>query len=261
MQVLGIDFGGSGIKGALVDMETGNLVTDKIRIPTPDPSTPEAVVAVMSQIVRELNYHGPIGVGFPSVVINGLIMSAANIDKGWVGYAGQKAIATATGCPVTVLNDADAAGMAEMRFGAGRIPPQEAGSPAPEANEVVMIFTLGTGIGSAMFVNGRLVPNLELGHLYLPGHNQDAEFYASDRIRQEHDMKWKTWGNRLNTYFQHIESLFSPQLIIIGGGVSKKHEKFLPYLQLRAKVIPAQLRNDAGIVGAALAALPTNGND
>ncbi|MCA9958435.1 MAG: ROK family protein [Chloroflexota bacterium] len=244
MQVLGIDFGGSGIKGALVDTETGELVTERIRIPTPQPANPDLVIPVMKQLAQEFGYNGPIGVGMPSRVLDGIVTSAANIDDAWINYPGQEAIAQATGCPVTLLNDADVAAIAEIHFGAGR---GEKG--------IVMVFTLGTGIGSSMFVHGHLVPNLELGHLYLRGQKLDAEYYASDRIRQEKEMSWKKWGRRLNVYFQHIEFLFSPQLIIIGGGVSKKHAKFLPYLDLRARVTPAVLRNEAGIVGAAVAAI------
>lgn len=244
MQILGIDFGGTGIKGALVDTETGELTTERIRIPTPQPADPERVIPVMKEIVQQFNYTGPLGIGMPARVINGLVTSAANIDDAWIDYPGEAAIAQATGCSVTLLNDADVAATAEMHFGAGR---GEKG--------IVMVFTLGTGIGSCMFVNGHLLPNLELGHLYLPGQKRDAESYASDRIRQEKKMSWKKWGRHLNVYFQHIEFLFSPHLIIIGGGVSKKHAKFLPYIQLRARVTPAVLRNEAGIVGAAMAAI------
>lgn len=243
MNVLGVDIGGSGIKGALVDIENGKLVTDRLRIPTPQPATPKAVIQIVKQIVDHFDYHGPLGVGLPSLVINGIVRSAANIDKGWIGFAGRKALALTTGCPVTLLNDADAAGFAEMQFGAGH-----------GAAGVVMIFTLGTGIGSCMFVNGQLVPNLELGHIYLPGQKHDAEFFAADRARKEEDLSWKKWAERLNVYLQYIEALFSPELLIIGGGVSKKHEKFFPYLDVQAQVLPAQLRNEAGIVGAAVAA-------
>ena len=240
MVTLGIDIGGSGIKGALVDTEKGEMVSERIRIPTPQPATPEAVIEVMEEIVSAFKYKGPIGVGIPGIVIHGVVLSAANIDEGWLNFPGQEAMAAATGCPVTLLNDADVAAAAELHFGAGR---NRAG--------VTMMFTLGTGIGSAMFVDGRLVPNLELGHLYLPGMEIDAEDYASDRIRKADDLSWKKWGKRLNRYFHHIEFLFSPDLIIIGGGVSKKHEKFLPYIETRAAVVPAQLRNEAGIIGAA----------
>ncbi|MBE2201247.1 MAG: ROK family protein [Anaerolinea sp.] len=244
MQVLGIDFGGSGIKGALVDTETGVMLTDRLRIPTPQPADPQHVIPVIQQIVQAFNYSGPIGIGMPARVLDGVVTSAANIDDAWLEYPGQEMMTQAIGHPVVLLNDADVTGIAEMHFGVGQ---GERG--------IVMIFTLGTGIGSAMFVRGHLVPNLELGHLHLPGRKHDAEQYASDRIRQEKDLSWRKWGQQLNAYFQYIEFLFSPQLIILGGGVSKKAEKFLPHLQLRARVVPAKLRSEAGIVGAALAAI------
>ena len=240
MITLGIDIGGSGIKGALVDTKKGQMVTDRLRIPTPQPAKPPAVIGVMKEIVDHFAYKGAIGVGLPSVVINGVVHSAANIDNDWIGYAGQEAMAQATGCPTTLANDADVAGIAEMRFGAGK---GESG--------VVMIFTLGTGIGSAMFVNGRLVPNTELGHIYLRNQKKDAENQAAERIREEEELSWEEWGARLDTYFKYIEAIFSPELIIIGGGVSKKHENFLHYIDVRARIVPAKLRNEAGIVGAA----------
>lgn len=244
MNVLGIDIGGSGIKGALVDTETGEMVTERVRIPTPQPAKPKAVIEVVKQIVDIFEYSGPLGVGMPAIVHDGVVGSAANIDDEWIGFSGREAIAEATGCHVSLLNDADVAGVAEMRFGAGRHEPG-----------VVMIFTLGTGIGSAMFVNGQLVPNLELGHLYLRKKKKDAEEWASERIRDEKGLSWKKWGRRLDKYFKHIEFIFSPDLIIIGGGVSKKHQKFLKHIDVQARVVPAQLRNEAGIVGAAVTAV------
>ncbi len=243
MAVLGIDIGGSGIKGALVNVESGELVTERLRIPTPQPATPDAVIDTIKQLIAHFNYEGPLGVGIPSVVIDGVVLSAANIDDGWINFPGEQAMAEATGLPVVLMNDADVAGIAEMAFGAGH---GEKG--------VVMIFTLGTGIGSVMFVNGRIVPNLELGHIYMRKQKHDAEHYASDRARKRDDLSWKAWAARLNAYLQYIEGLFSPNLIILGGGVSKKAEKFLPYLNTRARVVPAKLRNEAGIVGAAVAA-------
>lgn len=247
MKILGIDIGGSGIKGALVDTETGTFATDRLRIPTPKPARPTAVVKVVAQIVRHFDYEGPLGVGFPGVVVDGTVYTAANVHNDWINFPGAQAIAEATGCEVALRNDADVAGIAEMRFGAGKDTPG-----------VVMIFTLGTGIGSVMFVDGRIVPNLELGHIYLPGHKIDAEDYTSDRARKRDDLSYRKWGARLNEYFQFIEFLFSPQVLIIGGGVSKKHEKFLKYINVRATLVPAKLRNQAGIVGAALATLPEN---
>ncbi len=244
MQVLGIDVGGSGIKGALVDVQSGQLVTDRYRLETPQPAAPKAVVKTIKKVARRFKYNGPVGVGFPAVVLDGTVLSAANVDDDWIGFAGQQAIADALNCPVKLLNDADAAGIAEMRFGAGR-----------NRKGLIMILTLGTGIGSALFINGRLVPNCELGHLYLPGHKRDAEEYASDRIRSDQDLNWKQWAGRLDEYLLHLEGLFSPNLFILGGGVSKKHRKFIPHLSLRTEVVPAVLRNEAGIVGAAMAAV------
>lgn len=242
--VLGIDIGGSGIKGAMVDLKKGKFATDRLRIETPQPATPKAVIKTVKKIVAHFEYDGPLGVGIPSVVQNGIVKSAANIDKGWIGYPGQSEIAKTTGCQVTLLNDADVAGVAEMKYGAGK-----------GHDGAVMIFTLGTGVGSVMFMDGKLVPNLELGHMYLQDMKHDAEDHMSSRIREEEDLSWKAWGARLNTYFQHIDALFSPDLIIIGGGVSKKHEKFLQHIDVNAKVVPAQLRNEAGIVGAAVTAV------
>lgn len=243
MKALGIDIGGSGIKGALVDTERGKMLTDRYRIPTPRPATPQAVIKTIVKIQKHFDYSGPIGVGFPGIVLDGVIYSAVNIHDEWRQFDAEQSISKATKGDVIVRNDADVAGLAEMRFGAGR-----------DANGETMIFTLGTGIGSTMFVRDQCVPNLELGHLYLPGHAEDAEDYTSDRTRTELDLSWEEWGGRLNEYFHHIEFLFSPQLIIIGGGVSKKHDKYLKYIKTRAKVVPAKLRNEAGIVGAATAA-------
>jgi polyphosphate glucokinase len=243
MIALGIDVGGSGIKGALVDTASGELTSERLRLKTPRPSKPEAVIGRISRLVEKIGFDGPIGVGFPTVVRQGVVRSAANIDKSWIGYPGQEEMSRATGCPVTLLNDADAAGTAEMKFGAGQ---GERG--------LVMIITLGTGIGTALFSQGILVPNTELGHLYLPGQMEDAESTATDRARTEGKLGWKVWAGQLNEYLSHLERLFSPDLFILGGGVSKKQEKFIPLLRLQARVAPAVLRNEAGIVGAALAA-------
>ena len=244
MQVLGIDVGGSGIKGALVDVESGQLVTERFRLPTPQPASPKAVVKTINKLRKKLGCHGPVGVGFPAVVLDGIVLSAANVDDGWIDFPGQRAISDALGCPVTLLNDADAAGFAEIKFGAGR-----------GRMGLVMILTLGTGIGSALFMNGRLVPNCELGHLYLPDQALDAEEYTSDRIRTAEDLSWEVWAQRLNVYLSHLEGLFSPNLFILGGGVSKKYHKFVPHLTIRTEVVPALLRNEAGIIGAAMAAV------
>ena len=242
MEILGIDVGGSGIKGALVNTANGRLATDRIRYKTPRPSTPKAVIKVIRKLVRDFDYTGPLGVGFPAVVMDGIVRSAANVDDKWIGFQGVSGIAKATGCPVTMVNDADAAGIAEMHFGAGR-----------GRIGIVLILTLGTGIGSALFINGRLVPNSELGHLYLRGHKIDAEDFTSDRIRTSENLSWKKWARRLNDYLNHLEMLFSPNLFILGGGVSKNHSKFLPLLKTNTEIVAARLLNEAGIVGAAMA--------
>ena len=241
MELLGIDIGGSGIKGAIVDSETGQLLTDRHRIPTPQPSVPDAVADVVAKMARHFSWQGPIGCTFPAVVRRGQVLTAANVDKSWIGAQAQELFSQRTGCPVTVINDADAAGIAEMTFGAGQ---GEQG--------VVLVFTLGTGIGSALFTRGVLAPNTELGHLELRG--REAEKWAAARIRKEEKLSWKEWARRLDEYLRHVEFLFWPDLIIVGGGVSKKHEKFFPYIQTKARLVPAALRNNAGIVGAAMAA-------
>jgi polyphosphate glucokinase len=243
MQILGIDIGGSGIKGAPVDIENGLLVAERHRIPTPQPSLPDDVGEVVAEIARHFDWKDPIGCTFPAIIKDGVAYSAANVDKSWIGTDGQTLITEKTGCPTIIVNDADAAGIAEMEFGAGR---GEKG--------LVIMLTLGTGIGSALFINGMLVPNTELGHLEIRG--KDAEARASDRAREEKDLSWEKWAERLDEYFQRVEFLFSPDLFIIGGGVSKKHDKFLPLLHTHARIVPAELLNDAGIVGAALAARP-----
>jgi polyphosphate glucokinase len=239
--VLGIDIGGSGIKGALVDVETGELATERHRLETPQPATPQAVAETVREIVAHFAYEGPIGCTFPAIVRHGVTLSAANVDKSWIGTDADALFSKTTGLEVHLLNDADAAGEAEMRFGAGRT----------QAGTVIML-TFGTGIGSALFLDGKLLPNTELGHLYLEG-GQEAEAWASDRARKLEDLSWKKWAARVQVYLKHLEFLFSPDLFIFGGGVSKKSDKFLPLLNLDTKVVPAELRNEAGIVGAALA--------
>ena len=241
MLLLGIDVGGSGIKGAPVDVDRGELAAERHRVPTPQPSTPDAMVAVIAEIAQHFSWRGPLGCTFPGIVKHGTVYSAANVHKSWVGVNGQQRIAEATGCPTLLLNDADAAGLAEVAFGAGR------GEPG-----VVLLVTLGTGIGSALFVDGLLVPNTELGHIEIRG--KDAESRAADRSREEHDLSWKKWARRLDEYLERLEALFSPDLFILGGGVSKDAERFLPLLHRSTRVVPAQLLNQAGIVGAALAA-------
>lgn len=242
MKIMGVDIGGSGIKGAIVDIESGQLVTPRHRIATPSPSTPEAVTDVVAEIVKHFDWNGAIGCTFPAIIKNGVAHSAANVDAAWIDTDVHRLIQRKTGDPVIILNDADAAGLAEVTFGAGR--GHHAG--------VVVVLTIGTGIGSAIFLNGKLVPNTELGHVQIRG--KDGEDRASDRIRTEKDLSWKKWAKRLDEYLKHIEFLFSPDLFILGGGVSKKYTKFFPYLTISTEIVPAQLRNEAGIVGAAMAA-------
>jgi polyphosphate glucokinase len=246
MDILGIDIGGSGIKGAPVDIRIGQLATERHRLATPQPSTPGRVAAAVAEVAAHFHWNGPIGCTFPAVVKQGVVRSAANVDPSWLGVDGRKLLQKKTGCHVRLLNDADAAGMAEMQFGAGR-----------RHEGVVFVLTFGTGIGSAIFVDGVLMPNTELGHIKLRCRKRgaiDAEDYASDRARKQGKLKWKDWARRVSEYLHLLEALFSPDLLIMGGGVSKKHEKFLPLLKAQAEVVPAQLLNDAGIVGAALAA-------
>jgi polyphosphate glucokinase len=246
VNILGIDVGGSGIKGALVDTETGKFTTDRLRIDTPEGFAPADVLGTIARMVAEFDYQGPLGIGFPAVVMDGVVATPPTslAYRGWVDLDVARRVQEMTGCPTAVLNDADAAGYAEMRFGNGRNEPG-----------VVMVFTLGTGIGSALFMNSQLVPNTEMGRVYLRKKKRGAEHQAAERVRDEQDLSWKAWGQRLNDYFGHIELLFWPRLIIVGGGVSKKHKKFFKYIDVRAELRPARLRNRAGIVGAAMAAL------
>ena len=241
-ELLGIDIGGSGIKGATVNLETGELTRERYRLETPQPSTPEAVSETVVEIVEHFSCDGPIGCTFPAIVKNGVTLSAANVDDAWIGTDAAALFAEVTSCPVSLLNDADAAGVAEMTFGAGK-----------DKDGVVFLLTFGTGIGSAMFIDGQLIPNTELGHMALKEH-KDAEKWAANSVRKAEDLSWKKWGKRVNVYLRKLEALFSPDLIIIGGGVSKKSEKFFEFLELDTPFVAAELRNEAGIVGAALVA-------
>jgi len=236
---LGIDIGGTGIKGAPVDPRTGQLLGERLRIPTPQPATPEAVAGTVQQIVEHFEWKGPIGATLPGIVKDGVLLTAANIDAGWKGTNAAELFSSTTGNPVSLINDADAAGIAEMRFGAG-----------VGRSGVVIMITLGTGIGFALFNEGVLLPNTELGHIELDG--KDAESRASDRVREEKELGWKKWGERVDAYLDRVDALLWPDLIIIGGGVSKKADKFFPYLNTRAELVAAKLQNEAGIVGAAL---------
>ena len=241
MDMLGIDIGGSGIKGAIVDTVAGEFVSERLRIDTPQPAKPASVAQVVAEIAGRFTWRGAIGCTFPAIVQHGVTMTAANVDDEWIGTDARQLFESQTGQPVIVLNDADAAGIAEMRFGAGR---GRAG--------LVVILTLGTGVGSSLFMDGRLVPNTEFGHLVIRG--KAAELRTSDRARETRGYSWKRWAKRLSEHLQYLEFLISPDLFVIGGGVSKKSEKFLPLLECKTPVVPAQLRNRAGIVGAALAA-------
>jgi polyphosphate glucokinase len=239
MHVLGIDVGGSGIKGAPVDTETGSLLADRLRIKTPKEAEPEPVSEVVAEIVRNFNWHGPVGIGFPAPIKSGVAMMAANISEKWVGTNANELFSKTTGCECRTINDADAAGIAEMNFGAGR------GQPG-----TVIMITLGTGIGTAIFHAGHLLPNTEFGHLDMKG--KPAEHRASDLVREREELSWKKYAKRLRKYLSEMERLFWPDLFIIGGGISKQSDKYIPLLDLETPIVPAQFLNEAGIVGAAL---------
>ncbi|MFF2845323.1 polyphosphate--glucose phosphotransferase [Streptomyces sp. NPDC058001] len=244
MQIFGVDIGGSGIKGAPVDLDRGDLAAERFKVLTPQPSTPGAVADGVKEVVEHFGWSGPVGITFPGVVTGGAtIRTAANVDKAWVDTDARALLGERLGgLPVLVLNDADAAGVAEMNFGAGR-----------ERRGTVITLTFGTGIGSALFIDGALVPNTELGHLELHGH--DAESRASTKAKDDHDLSWEHWAHRVQKYLAHVEMLFSPELFIIGGGVSRKADKFLHLIEgIKADIVPAELRNNAGIVGAAMEA-------
>jgi polyphosphate glucokinase len=239
MKALGIDIGGSGIKGAPVDIERGVLLAERIRIKTPKGAKPNPVAEVVADIAKAFDWTGPVGVGFPAPIKHGVAMMAANVSDKWVGINAEELLWSVTGCSCRVGNDADVAGMAEMAFGAGK----------GQMGTVIMV-TLGTGIGTAIFYNGHLLPNTEFGHLQIKG--RDAEHRASDAARQRDDLSWKKFAKRLNVYLNELDKLFWPDLFIIGGGISKQHEKYLPLLNLQTRIAPAQFQNEAGIVGAAL---------
>ncbi|MFG3293345.1 polyphosphate--glucose phosphotransferase [Streptomyces sp. NPDC048179] len=244
MQIFGVDIGGSGIKGAPVDLDKGDLAQERCKVLTPHPATPEGVADGVKQVVDHFGWSGPVGLTFPGVISDGThIRTAANVDKSWIDTDARTLFSERLGgLPVTVVNDADAAGVAEVEFGAGR-----------GRKGVVLLLTFGTGIGSALFVDGELVPNTELGHLELDGH--DAEKKASSKAKEDEELSWEHWAHRVNKYLAHVEMLFTPNLFIIGGGVSRKADKFLPYIKgIKAEIVPAQLQNNAGIVGAAMRA-------
>jgi polyphosphate glucokinase len=243
MHALGIDIGGTGIKGAPVDVATGTLLTARQKIETPHPAVPDAVAGVVKELTTSFGWSGPVGITFPGIVTGGVTRSAANLDQSWIGLDTAALFGKATGNTARVLNDADAAGVAEMTFGAG----------VGERGTVVML-TFGTGIGSALFAGGVLVPNTEFGHIEIRG--RDAESRASEHAKELHDLSWAKWSERVQEYLEHVEALLSPDLIIVGGGISKESEKWVPRLTgIRARIVPAAMLNDAGIVGAAMAAV------
>jgi len=240
MEILGIDVGGSGIKGAIVDTNKGELITERYRIPTPNPATPNAVIETIEAIIKNFDWQGPVGCGFPAAVKNEIVKTASNIDDSWIGVNASARIEKKTGCPTHLVNDVDAAGIAEAEFGAGK-----------KRFGTIFMAAFGTGIGTALFHNQQLVPNTELGHI--PMHGNVAENYAANSIRENEELSWETWGKRVNEYLQLIESLIWPDLIIIGGGVSKNFNEFGSYIDVESEVVPAESRNHAGIIGAALA--------
>lgn len=229
----------------MVDVESGQLIGDRVRLETPQPATPAAVAAVVNQVIDQVGGDGPVGLTLPAVIRRDVVHTASNIDQGWIGVNAVELFGASTGRPVAAVNDADAAGLAEMRYGAGQ-----------DRQGVVIMITLGTGIGSAVFFDGRLVPNTELGHL--PLHHEDAEDWAAESVRENDDLSWKQWSRRLQAYLDLLDRLLWPDLIIIGGGVSKKADRFLHLIDVSSEVVPAQLFNNAGIVGAALSAPRTD---
>ena len=239
MEILGIDIGGSGIKGAIVDTATGELKSERIRLVTPQPATPEAVAQTLKELVDQIGYKGPIGCGFPARVINGEVLTAANIDKSWINVKVEDLFSTVTGQKVFVANDADVAGLAELTFGAVK-----------DYKGPVLFLTIGTGIGSALFINGQMYPNTEFGHIKFKG--DIAEHYCSDAVREREELGYKEWGERLNKFLEYIAFLTQPDFIVLGGGVSKKFEKYESKLTLSTKVVPATTLNLAGIIGAAM---------
>ena len=239
MHILGIDVGGSGIKGAPVDTNTGQLLAERTRIKTPKNAEPQPVAEVVAQVAQSFSWQGPIGIGFPAPIRSGIAMMAANVSEKWIGMDTEQLFSNATGCACSVGNDAVVAGLAEITFGAGK-----------GRNGTIIMITLGTGIGTAIFREGNLLPNTEFGHLEIKG--RDAEARASDAARKRDDLSWEKYAKRLNRYLLTMQKLFWPDLFIIGGGISKEHERYIPLLTLQTEVVPAQFQNEAGIVGAAL---------
>ncbi|WP_306212522.1 polyphosphate--glucose phosphotransferase [Actinoplanes sp. RD1] len=246
MAILGIDIGGSGVKGAPVDTTRGELLAERVRVPTPQPSDVSSVVEAVAEVAAQFDGFDRVGVTFPGVVVDGVTRTAANVDKSWLEAPAARLFTERLGKPVSVLNDADAAGVAEIAFG------------GHDTHGLVMMLTFGTGIGSALFLDGTLIPNTEFGHLELDG--KDAELRASDRAREHEDLGWEKWAGRVQDYLRHVEMLLSPRLFIVGGGVSKKAEKWLPHVEVRTPIVTATLLNNAGIVGAAVTAEQAHGH-
>ncbi|MBK7869954.1 MAG: ROK family protein [Saprospiraceae bacterium] len=240
-QILGVDVGASGIKGAIIDINTGELVSERLRFPTPDPSTPGEVAKVFAALTGQLNWTGAIGCGFPSIVKNGVACTAANIDKSWVGTDAAALFSQVTGDEAFVINDADAAGLAEMRFGEGK-----------GKMGTVLMITIGSGLGTGLFVDGKIVPNSEFGHIYLKGHHKVAELYASNNAKEREELSWEAWAVRFNEYLLHLDRLISPDLFILGGGTSKYFDSYKQYFTVSVPIVPARLLNSAGMVGAAV---------
>jgi len=239
--ILGIDVGATGTKGAVVDPKTGKLLTEKIKIRTPDSKKPDDMIAVMNELVDAFEWKGkPVGIGFPAIIKDDRSWSASNIHKSWIGFRVREKISKALGCPVYVINDADAAGMAEIHFGQGK-----------GKSGTVLLLTLGTGIGSALFINGILVPNTEFGQLYYK--NSITEHYASNSARKNKELSWEAFGKELNGVLEYIDFIFSPDLIILGGGISKKMENYEEHISDKINIVPAHNLNNAGIIGAAMA--------
>ncbi|MCR5537084.1 MAG: ROK family protein [Succinivibrio sp.] len=239
MQILGVDIGGTGIKGAIVDTKTGELISERVRFETPHPATPQAVAETLKRLVTTLKYSGPIGCGFPARVLDGIVKTAANIDESWVEIPVNQMLSESLNCEVFVANDADVAGLCEAEIGA-----------AKDSRGVVVFLTLGTGIGSSIFINGTPFLNTELGHLKFKG--EEAEKYCSALVREKEELKWKEWGERLNSYLKYVAFILNPDLFVIGGGASKKFDKFKDKLSVGVPVVPAQHLNLAGIIGAAM---------
>lgn len=240
--VMGIDIGGTGIKANLVEVETGELLGERVKLATPQPSTPEAVSRTMARLVDRFGWSGRLGITFPAIVRHGVTLSAANVDEAWIGLNAEEMFAEVTGLPVKVLNDADAAGVAEATHGAAR-----------GVEGVVLLLTFGTGIGSGLLVDGKLVPNTELGHLQMRGYTS-VEHWVSAQARKREDISWKAWGKRMNEFLHYLNRLFSPDLFVVGGGVSRRWELYEYQIEVPVRVVPAELKNQAGIVGAAMAA-------